>query len=70
LKATPADILAAGDHFNDLPMLRPEVARWLVAPANAIPPVQAQVRAAGGYVSNLPHGDGVALGLEYVLERA
>ena len=45
-------------------------ARWLVAPANAIPVVQEQVRRQGGYVSHRPCGEGVALGIEYFLERA
>lgn len=70
LKISPREILAAGDHYNDLPMLDAERARWLVAPANAIPEVQQRVRAQDGYVSNRTHGDGVALGIEYFLERA
>lgn len=61
--------VAAGDHFNDLPMLKPEVARWLIAPANGIPAVQEAVRAAGGYISHRPAGEGVALGLEFFMER-
>ena len=69
LKVTPESTVAAGDHLNDLPMLDPRVAHSLIAPANAIPPVQERVRAAGGYVSHRPHGDGVALGIEYFLER-
>ncbi|MCC6233637.1 MAG: HAD family phosphatase [Verrucomicrobiales bacterium] len=62
--------LAAGDHYNDLPMLRPERAKWLVAPANAIPEVKAQVSAAGGYISSQPQGEGTARGIEAMLERA
>jgi HAD superfamily hydrolase (TIGR01484 family) len=69
VNAGPAETLAAGDHYNDLPMLNPMIARWLVAPANAIPQVQDQVRAAGGYLSRRPHGEGVAQGIEYFLER-
>jgi hypothetical protein len=61
---------AAGDHFNDLPMLRLEHAGHLIAPANAIAEVKAQVTAQGGYVSSQPCGHGVAAGLEYLLERA
>ncbi|MEJ5237641.1 MAG: HAD hydrolase family protein [Limisphaera sp.] len=56
----PERVFAAGDHFNDLPMLRPEVARFLVAPANAVAEVQEAVRRAGGLVSRLDHGEGVA----------
>jgi hydroxymethylpyrimidine pyrophosphatase-like HAD family hydrolase len=70
LKITPAETLAAGDHYNDLPMLHPSIARWLVAPANAIPEVQSQVRAGGGYLSKRPHGEGVAQGLEHFLAQA
>lgn len=69
LKIVPDEILAAGDHFNDLPMLDPIRAKCLVAPANAIPDVQEQVRAAGGYLSARPGGEGVAVGIEFFLEK-
>ncbi len=69
LQINADEILAAGDHYNDLPMLRPSIARWLVAPSNAIAPVQRQVRSAGGYLSRRTHGEGVAQGIEYFLER-
>lgn len=49
-------VLAAGDHLNDLPMLRRAYARWLLCPANAVPAVQEQVRREGGEVSPLRHG--------------
>jgi hydroxymethylpyrimidine pyrophosphatase-like HAD family hydrolase len=65
----PGTIFAAGDHFNDLAMLSPVFARWLVAPANAVDPVKARVRMYGGYVSDQPCGSGVARGLEYFLGR-
>jgi hydroxymethylpyrimidine pyrophosphatase-like HAD family hydrolase len=70
LQISPSEILAAGDHYNDLPMLTPTIARWLVAPANAIPLVQQQVLEAGGYVSKRPQGEGVAQGIEFCLEQA
>lgn len=70
LKVRASEILAAGDHFNDLPMLDLNHARWLVAPANAIPEVKERVRASNGYVSSRPHGEGVAQGIEFFLERA
>ena len=63
LGVPPAGVLAAGDHLNDLPMLRRERADWLVAPANAVPAVKAAVRLQGGYVSDRPHGYGVGEGL-------
>lgn len=56
---TPAQTLAAGDHLNDLPMLLPGVARWLVTPVNGLPPVKAQVAAHGGFLATLPCGNGV-----------
>jgi HAD superfamily hydrolase (TIGR01484 family) len=68
LGLTPVDVLAAGDHFNDLPMLTLEHARWLVAPANAISEVKDAVRRQNGYVSHQPFGHGVARGLEYWIE--
>ena len=61
-------IFAAGDHLNDLPMLSQEHARWLVAPSNAIELVKQTVRQQEGFVSDQPHGHGVARGLEYFLE--
>lgn len=61
-------IFAAGDHFNDLPMLSNEFARWLVAPANAMPAVKDAVRRQRGFVSEEPFGHGVARGLEHCLK--
>ena len=40
LGIAPSDIVAAGDHLNDLPMLRREHAHWLIAPANAVEEVK------------------------------
>lgn len=63
-------ICAAGDHLNDLPMLRREVARWLVAPSNAVPLVKEAVIAQGGYLSEQARGLGIADGLEWALRAA
>jgi HAD superfamily hydrolase (TIGR01484 family) len=60
-------VLAAGDHLNDLPMLSLDHARWLIAPSNAIEVVKERVLQQGGYVSNEPHGYGVVRGIEYFL---
>lgn len=57
-------ILAAGDHLNDLPMLSASVARWLVAPVNAVPQVKRQIIDEGGHVSGFAHGFGVAAAIE------
>jgi HAD superfamily hydrolase (TIGR01484 family) len=57
------EIIAAGDHLNDLPMLTGEHAKSLVAPSNAIDVVKEAVRKQNGHVSNLHCGHGVAEGL-------
>jgi hydroxymethylpyrimidine pyrophosphatase-like HAD family hydrolase len=63
-------VLVAGDHYNDLPMLSREYARWIVGPANAIPTVKAAILASDGFVSEFPWGHGVADGLELCLGQA
>lgn len=60
-------VLAAGDHHNDLPMLDAARAKWLVAPANSVDPVKVAVRQQGGHVSALPWGHGVAEGVQRVM---
>ncbi len=65
---TPEKVFAAGDHLNDLPMLSRQWARWLGAPANAIPVVKTAVRAGGGFISTLPAGLGVEEALVWALE--
>lgn len=60
-------VFAAGDHLNDLPMLRKEYATYLGAPMNAVPEVKALLREQGGHVSERPHGHGVAEALERYL---
>lgn len=56
---------AAGDQFNDLPMLKPEVARYLCCPGNALLEVREQVRAGGGYVARGIAGEGTVEGLRH-----
>ena len=69
LRSIPSEfVVAAGDHFNDLPMLSTRYAKWLIAPSNAIDVVKETVREQNGYVSSSPHGSGVARGLEAILE--
>lgn len=53
-------VLAAGDHFNDIPMLTGAFAAFPCCPANAIPEVQRTVRAAGGHVAAGIAGAGIA----------
>jgi len=62
-----AQVFAAGDHWNDLPMLKTEFAGCLAAPHNAVPEVKEAVTRQQGYVSKLTYGNGVAEGLEYYL---
>jgi HAD superfamily hydrolase (TIGR01484 family) len=70
LNGIPRDlVLAAGDHFNDLPMLSLEHARFLVAPSNAIPEVKALVQRQGGFISRDPGGYGVVQGLDFYLNH-
>ena len=45
------EIFAAGDHYNDLPMLDGRHAQWVACPGNAVEAVQRTVREAGGYVA-------------------
>jgi hydroxymethylpyrimidine pyrophosphatase-like HAD family hydrolase len=68
LGISSAEVLAAGDHLNDLPMLSCAFAARLVAPANAVEPVKTAVRGQGGFVSQLPHGFGVADGIRHFLQ--
>ena len=60
-----AQVFAAGDHLNDLPMLSNRYARCLAAPANAIDAVKQTVRSQNGDVSALSHGSGVADALAF-----
>ena len=69
LNLTADDVFAAGDHLNDLPMLSRRYARCLAAPANAVDEVKEAVRAQAGFVSELPHGHGLAEGLKFHLPR-
>jgi hydroxymethylpyrimidine pyrophosphatase-like HAD family hydrolase len=61
--------VAAGDHYNDLPMLSTRYCRWLIAPGNAIPEVKDAVRRQSGHVSEESFGYGVAQGLRSLLKR-
>lgn len=54
------EILAIGDHHNDLPMLDSSAAGMVACPANALEEVKQVVRLSGGYISPHPWGAGVA----------
>jgi hydroxymethylpyrimidine pyrophosphatase-like HAD family hydrolase len=65
--AAPEGTFIAGDHWNDLPMLRAEFGRWLMAPANAMTEVKTAVTEAGGWVIAERAGRAVAEGLRRVI---
>lgn len=67
LGVLPEHVFAAGDHWNDLPMLTRERAHWLLSPANAIEPVKQAVLRQGGRVSAQRYGLGVEEGLRAIL---
>ncbi len=60
LKIPREEVLAIGDHHNDLPMLDGSAAAMVACPDNAVAEVKAMVRSQGGYVSPHPWGEGVA----------
>lgn len=60
LAISRADVLAIGDHHNDLPMLDGSSAAMVACPSNAVREVQELVRRKGGYISPHPWGEGVA----------
>jgi hydroxymethylpyrimidine pyrophosphatase-like HAD family hydrolase len=68
--AGPDTTFIAGDHLNDLPMLRREHGRWLMAPRNAVPEVREAVLLAGGWWIDAPAGEAVVEGLRRVIEPA
>jgi hydroxymethylpyrimidine pyrophosphatase-like HAD family hydrolase len=59
----PEARVAAGDHLNDLPMLRREHAHHLISPYNALAAVQMQVKAEGGWIAGKTAGNGTLEGL-------
>jgi hydroxymethylpyrimidine pyrophosphatase-like HAD family hydrolase len=59
------EIFAAGDHFNDLPMLDGTHARWVACPANAVEAVQRAVQRAGGYVARADCSEGIVEALRH-----
>jgi HAD superfamily hydrolase (TIGR01484 family) len=70
LGVAPAQTFAAGDHLNDLPMLKREFAHCLATPVNGVPQVKAQVLAEQGFVSDKHAGWGIAEALEFYINGA
>lgn len=58
-------IFAAGDHFNDLPMLDGVHAANVAAPSNAVPAVKAVVAKVGGYIAERSYSQGVLEALKF-----
>lgn len=63
LGVTAEHTVVAGDHLNDLPMLDPAYARYMISPHNSVPPVRTQVQLHGGYLARKPAGQGTLEGL-------
>lgn len=53
------EVFAAGDHYNDVPMLDGTHAKWVACPANAVDAVKLTVSRAGGYVANGVCSEGI-----------
>src|SRR5262249_38765466 len=69
LSIKPDVVFAAGDHLNVLPMLSRLYALFLAAPSNAVDLVKTAVRDQDGFLSQFPHGLGVADAIKYYLEN-
>jgi hydroxymethylpyrimidine pyrophosphatase-like HAD family hydrolase len=59
LGVQPAQVLVAGDHLNDLPMMERRYARYLACPANAVDEVKKKITAQGGYVARARVAEGI-----------
>jgi hydroxymethylpyrimidine pyrophosphatase-like HAD family hydrolase len=65
-----SEVLAIGDHHNDIPMLDGTAAGMVACPANAVEAVKTLVREVGGYVSPYPWGEGVADAIRHFSGRS
>ena len=59
------EIFAAGDHFNDIPMLDGRFAQWVACPGNAVDAVKRAVREAGGCIAQGECSAGVVEALRH-----
>ena len=59
LGINPGQVLVAGDHLNDLPMLDRRYARYIVGPANSVDEVKARISAQGGCIGTRNYAEGV-----------
>jgi hydroxymethylpyrimidine pyrophosphatase-like HAD family hydrolase len=65
LGVTREEIFAAGDHYNDIPMLDGMFARWVACPANSAEAVKQTVIKANGYVAGSSCSEGVVESLRH-----
>jgi HAD superfamily hydrolase (TIGR01484 family) len=61
------ETFAAGDNFNDLPMLNLAFARFLACPSNALEEVKAAVQQQGGFVASEDSGFGLCEALRHFI---
>lgn len=59
------EIFAAGDHYNDLPMLDGLFAKYVACPVNSVDAVKQVVRNAGGYVAEGAASAGIVEALHH-----
>lgn len=67
LGITPAQVMVAGDHLNDLPMLDRRYARYIVGPANAVDEVKNKIIEQGGSIGTSDYAKGVVEAWDSVL---
>lgn len=58
------EIFAAGDHYNDLPMLDGRFAQWVACPRNSCDAVKRMVKSAGGHIASGTASAGVVEALQ------
>lgn len=61
----PDEIIAAGDHCNDLPMLDSTFARGIICPSNSVEVVKSKVQKHSGYIAQGKAGHGVLEGWKH-----
>jgi HAD superfamily hydrolase (TIGR01484 family) len=68
-EVTPEEILAAGDHCNDLPMLDSRFAHRIVCPSNSVGEVKEKVQRHSGYIAQGKAGHGVLEGWKHFFPK-
>jgi hydroxymethylpyrimidine pyrophosphatase-like HAD family hydrolase len=64
------NILAIGDHYNDLSMLDGHVASMVACPSNALSEVKAIVQKAKGRISQYEAGEGTAEAIHFYHQKS